>query len=896
MSINVEQLKQNTNIVDIISKYVSLKKNGSEYYGICPFHDDTKTSLQVNEKLQIFKCFACGGPSDKGGDSLHFLQGIGRTFVEALEELNGGKIENEISPNVKSVVKKTIVPTWKNIQPNGIEPLNLNHYIHGEPSKKWMYHNAKGEILGYVCRFDLANGEKEVLPFSYATDGTRSDWRWIGLSLPRPLYNLHHILSSEKTIIVVEGEKTADVVQKNIPSAVVTTWIGGANGIKNSDFSYLKDRNVILWPDNDKAGHKAMIGVNEIIKDYAKQIFFIQNSTDKPNKWDAADQDWKQDEMRDYIINHKTEVPIIHTVLEAPKKPEPVIVSAPKNPPLPPRLEVSKNDLDNGNEHFKLLGYDKDENGKAVYFFFSYGAKMVIKLSPTSMNKSNLKMLAPMNYWETNYSNGQKINLDQIENYLINSSHKVGVFKDKYIRGRGVWMDKDKLVIHTGENLLIDGKNVSLKLFKSRYVYEIGENLGFGSNEKLLSAESNQLINKIKWLRWEREIDAYLLLGWCVIAPFCGVLNWRPHVWVTGPAGSGKSWVMDNVIKRLMGEIAIVVQGKTTEAGVRGTLQSDARPVLFDESDVDSQSDKERIQSILALARSSSTGEGGTISKGTQSGAARTYTIRSCFAFSSIGVQLNQQSDRSRFTTLSLKSFDGFRAKNEFIDFEIDWNKSITEDFVKKLQSRTTNILPVILENSKTFSDAASHVIGNRRVGDQIGSMLAGAFSLSSNKIITYEDAVKWVTEKDWTEEKGLEATKDENQLFSLLMGQIIEVEAQFGNIKRSIGEVIIIAANLKTELGVTVETANNRLRRSGIMVINDLIYISNTAQGIKEIIKNTSWASNHNKVLERMPGAVKCDNRMFYPGLKSRSVSIPLSMLQDENALPLELVDDMPF
>ena len=59
---------------------------------------------------------------------------------------------------------------------------------------------------------------------------------------------------------------------------------------------------------------------------------------------------------------------------------------------------------------------------------------------------------------------------------------------------------------------------------------------------------------------------------------------------------------MDNIIKRLVGEVGIVVQGKTTEAGVRGLLQSDARPVLFDESDVDSYSDKERIQSILALA------------------------------------------------------------------------------------------------------------------------------------------------------------------------------------------------------------------------------------------------------------------------------------------------------
>jgi len=129
---------------------------------------------------------------------------------------------------------------------------------------------------------------------------------------------------------------------------------------------------------------------------------------------------------------------------------------------------------------------------------------------------------------------------------------------------------------------------------------------------------------------------------------------------------------MERIIKFLVGDSGVVVQGKTTEAGVRGLLQSDARPVLFDESDVEDQRDIDRIQSILTLARSASYSDGGGIVKGTQTGLSRTYRIRSMFAFASIGVQVTKQSDRSRFTILGLNAFE--KEKQDFKSFVEDWN------------------------------------------------------------------------------------------------------------------------------------------------------------------------------------------------------------------------------
>ena len=80
----VEEVRQRNDIIDVISSYVNLKRTGSNYVGLCPFHNEKTASFSVSPGKQMYYCFGCGA----GGNVFTFLMEYENlTFVEALEQL-----------------------------------------------------------------------------------------------------------------------------------------------------------------------------------------------------------------------------------------------------------------------------------------------------------------------------------------------------------------------------------------------------------------------------------------------------------------------------------------------------------------------------------------------------------------------------------------------------------------------------------------------------------------------------------------------------------------------------------------------------------------------------------------------------------------------------------------
>lgn len=161
----------------------------------------------------------------------------------------------------------------------------FRHPKFGDPDKAWEYQSMQGDIYGYICRWDR-DGKKYILPLTW--DG--KSWGWGAFSKPRPLLNLQILAASpDAQIVLVEGEKAADAAARLFPQKIAMTWPGGAQAIKYVDWEPLKGRSVVLWPDADEPGIKAMQAVGDILTQLGCSAINILDVSDHSDGWDAAD-------------------------------------------------------------------------------------------------------------------------------------------------------------------------------------------------------------------------------------------------------------------------------------------------------------------------------------------------------------------------------------------------------------------------------------------------------------------------------------------------------------------------------------------------------------------------------------------------------------------------------
>ena len=172
----IEEVRQNNDIVDIISQYVHLTRKGRNYFGLCPFHNEKSPSFSVSPDRQIFHCFGCG----VGGNVYTFLMKIeGITFREALEQLaEKANIQLPTLENSADTAREELKAKVYNVNEFTAEFYHQNLYkpvakIAQEYVKKRRMNNETLEAykIGYSGKFDelykalkaQGFGEKEIL-------------------------------------------------------------------------------------------------------------------------------------------------------------------------------------------------------------------------------------------------------------------------------------------------------------------------------------------------------------------------------------------------------------------------------------------------------------------------------------------------------------------------------------------------------------------------------------------------------------------------------------------------------------------------------------------------------------------------------------------------------------
>ena len=531
---------------------------------------------------------------------------------------------------------------------------------------------------------------------------------------------------------------------------------------------------------------------------------------------------------------------------------------------------------------YQALGYDREN----VYLMTKVN-RQVRAISYKSLgNRALVLSIASHDYWQAQYPKTDKrtgdvtgIDYELCINQIIQQSNEAGVYDPNIIRGRGFNLDNGRLVRHLGDRLMVDGQTVDLYAFDSEYTYEQTARLSIGEYEPLTREEVLKVEEACSLPFWKGKADPFLFLGWCVLAPFCGALKWRPHLWITAPAGTGKSTWLEPLIQATVGKANIAkFDNVSTEAGIRQTLKHDSKPVLLEEAEAETPEDKRRIQRIVQYARNCSTANDIQTAKGTPTGSALTFSGSSMFSYISTKDALSFSADKSRTACIELYKVESAERVDEHAKkltaLKLEFDKQNLSERLIALLSANWQMLQ---DNIKVFSLEAGKQLRSPRHGDQYGTLLAGYWTVTQQRVIEETEARTLICSIDlnsMTEDQ--DEQPDEQRCLDLIMAIDVTVEV-FRTNRLTIREAITALSGedddhlalIGSGGGDTIDpkaeadkALRRVLRRHGIIyqAHNEQlhgctgrgIYIANTCEYLKKHMDKTPFA-NWPKILKRL-------------------------------------------
>lgn len=514
--------------------------------------------------------------------------------------------------------------------------------------------------------------------------------------------------------------------------------------------------------------------------------------------------------------------------------------------------------------NFKILGYNQ-----GVYYYFPFVGRQIVALTASAHTMNNLFRLDNLDNWMSKFGAGGDTSEKKMVMYatsaLMNVAERRCVFKEEdRVRGCGAWTDEGRKILHCGDVLYVDGVETKFDQLKSEYTYIAASKLMRPAHEPLTNREAYALREICEAVTWENKLSGSLLAGWLVIAPVCGALGFRPHVYITGEAESGKSTVLNKIVKPVIGRISINLDGGTTEPAIRQMMEYDARPLVYDEAEK-----SPHMAAVLSLARAATDGK--AIKK---FGQGMMYA-RFCACFSAINPPVDKVSDESRIAFMVIKKNRRPTAMEEYNQLLDMIEKTITPDYANRMLARTMQNMDVLFENIKTFQKAARRVIKGARASEVIGTMLAGLYLLRGTDLVTLEAAEAWIRERDWTSHTIIDKETDPVRLLQYISGCILRLQGSGSTKDYSIGDLIVMAQSQ--------DDADKLLRYNGIAVKGGRVHFAARSPSLEKMLKDTDWSTNPTRMLANMEGAETFKIMHFSTGVKTSGVSLPISIFTDK-------------
>jgi putative DNA primase/helicase len=513
------------------------------------------------------------------------------------------------------------------------------------------------------------------------------------------------------------------------------------------------------------------------------------------------------------------------------------------------------------NSHFVILG-----NDCGTYFVFKHATGQIIKITKRDLTEAGLIELASLNWWEMSFPGGRpgSINKATATEFIIRTAEKRGIYDPGNVRGRGAWIDGDRIVYHHGAYLTVDGRRVGVAELKSGFVYPAARSLPEPHSDRLTADNGAELLHLLRQFRWNVPGSALLFAGWIALAPVCGALPWRPHIWISGPAGCGKTTLASLANKLLLGT-AVYAGGGSTEPGVRRMLGEDALPVLMDESEAKEDSDVQRVRKLLGLIRQASSESGAVTLMGGADGKSQRFNVRSMFCLASITVAKKDKADLDRLTTLTLRGQGSHEAGDvAWVELRDKMHALVDRDktVAHRLLRRCIDLLPTTIKNIEVFTDAAAKRFGAQRQGDQFGTLLAGAWSLTSDEVATEAKALALIDSCDWSEHRDGAEEDDSRRAMNALLAAVVRMDS---GATYTLSDLIsMVSGRYCSEPGeelIAPKDARKKLGHFGMKVDDvggrECLFVGNENAERDRVMAATPYKVGVKGLLLRLPGAM---------------------------------------
>jgi putative DNA primase/helicase len=937
---DIHALKLAIPLAELIEQHgVELKKHGAdELVGLCPFHSEDTPSFTVEPKKGdngLYYCMGCG----EGGDQVKFLQSYlkidVKDAIKKLAAIVGGDhttAEGHAPAKKERKVKVETDDEWQitAAPQNEPAPTSLRVQRGGRWSEQrvvaaWPYRDAAGNLFAYDCRieFEKVDGSigKDIIPITWKLNTKSGETRWRQGSLPKPrlLYGTELLAQyPDRQVLIVEGCKTADAARRMLSQlpVVVVSWMGGCKAVKFADWQALAGRKGVIWPDCDsqrdpstgefkpyaeQSGVGAALEIAGAVSNHGGQIRIVE--VPAPGVWpdgydladaegEGRDAEWVMAYVRDHLKTpdelllsngHGNSPPASEVPLEQKESPPPIDEAPPPGDDYPDEPDEPRAQYDSPRQPFRMLGFDR-----IACYYLPDGSEQIVELTASGHTKNNLLVLAPLAFWEQEFPSGKRsgdgVDWTMATNALIQRSQAVGIYDPDLVRGRGAWWEDGRWAVHLGDVVIIDGKSYPLKKAPTRYIYEKSRPMPIQFENPLPTNEANKLVKLCDGLKWAKPIQGKLLAGWIFLAPICGALNWRPHIWVTGKSGSGKTTVMDHLIGKCLKGFCRKVQGDTTEAGLRQSLVHDAMPVVFDEFESDRRKAMEKVDDVLSMVTRASSETDSQLLKGSGDGKVSGYKTRAMFCFSSVAVNIRQFAAATRISVLELVAEpDRKKAAAHWKEYAPEMFGTLTEEYCQRLQARAVHMIPEIRKNAVIFAEAAAITLGSQRMGDQIGALLAGVYALHATRLITRDEAIEFINRQNWDDVSEVNDSADELSCIAHIVSAQLRVETHGGQVSRTIGELIQRGAGIgegANDMTITADVAIDTLKRHGIKVEGGYkaatVSFANRHRELQRILQGTAWEASYARTLLRVVGAERHEP-LKYGGATMRGVRLPV-------------------